>query len=169
MDTNINLEIERKFIIEAPAMEELIRMPEYTESKITQIYLESDFSETRRIRRREYPERTVYFETRKIRVDRMSATEIEREIDSEEFERLKAQIKAGTSVVNKVRHTFLYGAHTFEIDIYPEWKRSCIMEVELGSHSEDIDFPPFIRIIREVTGNGAYSNAQMSRSFPKED
>lgn len=165
----VNVEIERKFIIEAPASEILVTIPGHTESRINQIYLESTLGETRRIRKREYRDQTLYYETKKIRIDGMSATEIEREISREEFSRLSSEIKKGTQPVNKIRHTFPYKGHTFEIDIYPEWQRSCIMEVELSSRSELVDFPPFIRIIREVTGDKAYSNAQMSHAFPCED
>jgi CYTH domain-containing protein len=169
MDGNVNLEIERKFIIEAPLEKELSRLPGHTESRIKQIYLDSNAGETRRIRRREYPDHTVYYETKKIRIDGMSATEIEREIGADEFAELENQIKSGTSPVNKIRHTFPYEGHTFEIDVYPEWRRSCIMEVELKSRAEDVKFPPFIKILREVTGDSAYSNAQMSKRFPGED
>ena len=169
MDGNVNVEIERKFIIEAPSEEELSKLPGHTASKILQIYLDSEFGETRRIRRREYPDRTVYYETKKVRIDGMSATETEREIGKDEFEQLRGSIKCGTVPVNKIRHTFPYGGHTFEIDVYPEWRRSCIMEVELKSRLEIVKFPPFIKIIREVTGDKNYSNAMMSKRFPRED
>lgn len=169
MEECVGIEIERKFIIEAPSVKELEGVSGHTFSNIRQIYLDSDAGETHRIRRREYPERTVYYETKKIRIDTMSATEIEREITEEEFSLLEKNIKRGTQPVNKIRHTFPYRGHTFEIDVYPEWQRSCIMEVELKSRTEEVSFPPFIKILREVTGNQAYSNAQMSRSFPTED
>jgi len=169
MDSSVNVEIERKFIIESPSAEELSKLIGHTESRILQIYLDSEAGETRRIRKREYPDRTVFFETRKIRIDGMSATEIEREISADEFLRLEGHIKSGTAPVKKIRHTFPYSGHTFEIDVYPEWKRSCIMEVELRKRDEKVDFPPFIKIIREVTGDKTYSNAQMSRKFPCED
>jgi CYTH domain-containing protein len=151
MDGKKNLEIERKFIIETPSRDKLAKLVGHTESRIRQIYLESSAGETRRIRKREYPDRTLYYETRKIRIDRMSATEIEREIDEAEFLSLEKQIKSGTAPVNKVRHTFPYEGHTFEIDVYPEWRRSGIMEVELKSRMEEVKFPPFITILREVT------------------
>ena len=169
MEESVAVEIERKFIIEAPKESDLSTLPGYTSSRILQIYLDSALGETRRIRRREYPERTVYYETKKIRIDGMSVTEIEREITSEEFSSLESDIKRGTQPVKKIRHTFPYRGHTFEIDVYPEWQRSCIMEVELESRNEEVDFPPFINIIREVTGDKAYSNAQMSHKFPIEE
>ncbi len=162
------LEIERKFIIEMPDPKIFEEIEGYTRSEILQIYLVSEKGETKRIRRRHYPDKTVYFETRKVRLDPMSSTEIEHEITEEEFESLRTEKKAGTSPVNKIRYTFPYLGHIFEIDVYPEWKRSSIMEVELSSRNEKVVFPPFIKIIKEVTGIKDYSNASMSRKFPKE-
>ncbi len=162
------LEIERKFIIEMPAQAELEKIDGYTRSEILQIYLVSERGETRRIRRRHYPDKTLYYETKKVRLDPMSSKESEREISEDDFEQKRKEIKDGTSPVNKIRHTFPYLGHTFEIDVYPEWKRSSIMEVELSSREEEVVFPPFIKIIKEVTGIKDYSNASMSVSFPKE-
>jgi len=42
------------------------------------------------------------------------------------------------------------------------------METELPSEDTNTDIPPFIKIIKEVTGIKAYSNASMSRAFPNE-
>ena len=62
-----------------------------------------------------------------------------------------------------------YGGQLFEIDVYPAWKNTAIMETELDDREREVEIPTFIEIIREVTGYKAYSNASMSKSFPKED
>ena len=82
---------------------------------------------------------------------------------------LSETILEGTSPINKTRHTFSYLGQLFEIDIYPQWQHSAIMETELSSREAAVSFPAFIEIIREVTGDKAYSNAGMSRSFPPEE
>lgn len=164
----MSIEIERKYIIKKPDFESLRSQREYSVSDILQIYLESESGVTHRVRRREYQGRTVFTETKKIRLDKMSAIEDEREIDREEFERLRKSIKAGTRPLLKSRHTFRVGNFCFEIDVYPEWEHTCIMEVELEDEGIAFDIPPFIEVIAEVTGNKAYSNASMSRSFPHE-
>lgn len=169
MSTKKGLEIERKFIIEMPELTVLEKIEGYTRSEILQIYLKSSPRKTRRIRKRTYPDRISYTETRKMRLDAISSTEIEREIGLEEFERLRLEMKSGTAPVIKVRHTFPYKGHTFEIDVYPQWKKSSVMEVELSGRDERAELPPFIKIVREVTGNKEYSNASMSRKFPNED
>lgn len=163
-----SVEIERKFIIAMPDISALRTAPDHTESRITQIYLESEAGITHRVRLREYADRTVATETRKARIDRMSAVEDEREITIAEFEEKTRKIAHGTRPVCKTRHTLTHGAHTVEIDIYPEWQSTAILEVELPTRETRVELPPFIRVIREVTGDKKYSNASLSRAFPAE-
>lgn len=162
------IEIERKYVIEMPNVAELCHLEAYTVSQITQTYLGSDDDVTHRVRKREFFDHTQYTETKKIRIDKMSVHELEREITEVEYTELVKNIKQGTEQLCKIRHTFSHSGKTIEIDIYPYWKKSCIMEIELESRDEEISIPSFINIILEVTGEKAYSNAQMAREFPRE-
>ncbi len=162
------IEIERKYIIEKPSADEMKKLPEYTESTIVQIYLNSEAGVTHRVRSRTYGSKTVYTETVKRRIDRMSSEETEREISKEDFDILAENIRKGSHPVNKTRHTFLYKGQIFEIDIYPKWKNTAVMETELKDRKEEPEIPVFIKVVEEVTGNRAYSNASMSLAFPNE-
>ena len=42
------------------------------------------------------------------------------------------------------------------------------MEVTAGENDVKIAMPDFIEIVKEVTGDKKYSNASMSKEFPKE-
>ncbi len=163
------IEIERRFIIELPDICALEKMDKYTVSEIVQTYLASEEGTTRRVRKRTTLGTTRYYETVKTRIDKMSVIEDEGEISAEEYEALLPLISEGTRPIIKTRHAFPYNRKTVEIDVYPEWQRSAILEVELSSRDEEIVLPDFIRIIREVTGDRRYSNAGMSREFPIED
>ena len=162
------IEIERKYIIRIPSEEKMHSCDGYTVSEIQQIYIESSPLVTHRVRSRKKYGKTVYTETKKIRIDKMSSYEDEREICESEFNILINKTKQGTSPIIKTRHVFDYFGKTFEVDVYPEWKNTCIMEIELKSKEEEIHFPPFVEILKEVTGNKAFSNASMARSFPSE-
>lgn len=163
------VEIERKYIIKMPCEQILAEQDEYNKSEILQIYLPSVAGETHRIRRRVYSDKTVCTETRKIRLDRMSSTEIEGEIDEQRFLALSENILECSSPITKTRHTFVYCGQLFEIDVYPAWKNTAIMETELDAREREVEIPSFLEIVREVTGDKAYSNAGMSRHFPAED
>lgn len=164
----IGVEIEKKYIIKMPAIFKLSAEDGYTESRILQIYLPCDAGQTRRIRSREQSGVTTYTETRKIRIDEMSSTEIEREISNAEFDSLADSILEGTRPISKTRYTFIYKNQLFEIDVYPEWEHTAIMETELDSRERTVEFPDFIEIVKDVTGDKSYSNRGMSHIFPKE-
>lgn len=163
------LEIERKYIIEMPDAAVLSTMQGYTVSEITQIYLSSPVGVTHRIRRREYKGACEHTETLKVRINKTTCNESEGAIDPSRFAELSMNIKENTRPIIKTRHTFSFCGFTVEIDVYPEWKNTAIMEIELDREDITPEVPPFIRILREVTGIREYSNAAMSHAFPPED
>ncbi len=165
----VGVEIERKYIIEKPALELMMREESFTQSEILQIYLTSEAGVTRRVRSRCSKGNTSYTETKKIRIDKMSSTELEREISKEEFSRLCLESRAGSRPIKKTRYTFIYRGQLFEIDVYPEWRSHAIMETELESRDSVVSFPSFIHVVRDVTGVKEYSNSAMSNVFPPEN
>ena len=162
------VEIERKYIIKMPDIDAISKQPGYSHSEIVQTYLAGGAGEVRRVRERSYPHGTVYTETVKVRIDKISSEEREREISESEYRELLLDIKPGTRAIKKTRHTFPYGEITVEIDVYAEWERSCIMEIELPGREYIPKIPSFIKILCEVTGEWKYSNAAMAAAFPSE-
>ena len=162
------IEIERKYIIKKPTQSQIELMPEYCERDITQIYLSSPAGVTHRVREERYGDRTVYTETKKIRIDKMSVEEIESEITEREFSELSKKIKPGTRPIAKTRKSFVYKGQLFEIDVYSEWNSTAVMETELASRNTVVEMPDFIEIVKEVTGIYSYSNDSMAENFPEE-
>lgn len=162
------IETERKYVIQKPDIRILESQSGFTSSEIEQIYL-LDSEKTHRIRKRVFTSGTVeYTENTKMRISLMSSVESEREIGENEYKELSLNIEPGSRAVIKRRITFEYLSKIFEIDIYPEWDKRCILEVELDSEDEKIEFPPFIKIIDDVTGKREYSNHRMAYKFPEE-
>ena len=165
---SVPVEIERKYVIKIPDLLLIAKCDGYTVSEIEQTYLESDPSVTHRVRRRAYKDRLVYTETKKVRIDKISSFEDEREIDESDYLSLLELTKKGTRTLTKTRHTFVFSGQTFEVDIYPEWTHSCIMETELSSREAVVIMPLFVKVVAEVTGEKAYTNASMAHQFPDE-
>ena len=166
---DIPLEIEKKYVILIPDLAAMSEYSGYTKSEIVQTYLLSHPNITHRVRRRAYRDgRVVYTETKKVRIDRISSFEDEREIDEQEYLSLLALTDPSTTPVTKTRHTLPIGELTMEIDVYSAWERCCIMEIELPDRDTAVDLPDFITVVADVTGDKKYSNASMSRSFPPE-
>ena len=163
------IEIERKYIIAIPNDESYFGLSEYSRSEIKQIYLDSPVGITHRVRARTTLGISRYYETTKVRIDKCSSHEIEREISENEFLKLLDSRDQKRKAIEKTRHAFTYKGQLFEIDVYPEWNKTCILETELDTREREVEFPSFIHIVREVTGEREYSNAAMARSFPPED
>ena len=162
------LETERKFVIEKPDVAGLSSLPEFSVGRITQTYLIAEKNVTHRVRRREKDGVAVFTECKKQRISPVTCIEDEREIAEEVYRELLRLSDPLSKTIEKTRITFRHGERLIEVDVYPEWQRSCIMEVELPSEDTAVELPPFIKIVREVTGDKAYSNASMARRFPKE-
>ena len=163
------IEIERKYIIKMPSVERMTEMEAYASDVIVQVYLPSKSGETHRVRSRSGVSGIKYTETKKIRIDKMSVVEKEREISEEEFLMLSSSPRENTKPIEKTRHSFVFEGQVFEIDVYPYWKNTAIMETELSSREDKVRMPDLIEIVREVTGRFEYSNSAMSEHFPEED
>ena len=95
--------------------------------------------------------------------------EDETEISKEEYASLLLRSNPALTPISKTRFLLKKDNLTFEIDVYPFWKKQAVMEVELPGENTEFDFPEEITLIREVTGNHDYSNYSLSRRVPEED
>ena len=162
-------EIERKFLIRLPDFESI---PNRRVQAMTQTYLNilpCDPGLERRVRKIEEDGQFRYIYTEKrSKLSRSAAVrqEDEREISAEEY---AAKLTEAFSQLTKVRHSFPYAGHTVEIDVYPydiggdAMLGLAVMEIELADENEKIQFPPFIGILRELTGTREFSNKALAK------
>ena len=159
-------EIERKYLIEYPDTEALSMDPFCKAARIEQIYLKCDVG-VERIRRRGANGDYLYYHTVKRRVSDMRRIEIERKITKEEYEELKLRADPSRAPVEKTRYCLVYKNRYFEIDVYPFSKERAIAEIELADERDTFEFPDSIRVIKEVTGDGSYSNSAIAKALKK--
>ena len=67
--------------------------------------------------------------------------------------------------LKKTRYIVKIGKLKYEIDVYPFWKETAIMEVELENEKQKFDIPEFINIIGEVTNNLDYTNHSLAKKY----
>ena len=101
-------------------------------------------------------------------VDDHAREEDEHEISAAEYAELLKRADAGRKPVHKTRYCLDYMGQLFEIDVYPFWTDRAIMEIELDSEEREVMLPPSIEVIKEVTGDGRYTNAAIAREVPAE-
>lgn len=154
-------EIERKFLIEYPNINLLKSMQHCKKVEIIQTYLKSDEDEVR-IRQRGENGNYIYFKTVKKKIDAVKRIEIESRLTKNEYLSLMMEADTSKRQIRKDRYCLTYDNQYFEIDVYPFWKDKAIMEIELKDENENIVFPDFIKIIKEVTKDEEYKNARLA-------
>ena len=156
------LEIERKFLIAYPDLNLLKTNPTCKKIEIIQTYLISNEHEERRVRQRGSNGHYVYYETIKRKIDGLKRIEVERRISQNEYLDLLMQADTSKKAIRKDRYCFIYHSQYFEIDIYPFWQNQAILEIELSNEHQVIDFPEYIKIIKEVTYDPSYKNQALA-------
>jgi len=160
------LEIERKFLVEFPDIKKLDLRRKIS---IVQTYLHRGKNDSqRRVRRLEENETVSYTYTEKVFISPTIREETEYEISRREYEKLLSEADKELIPVDKVRFCFNYKNQLFELDTYPFSDKLAVMELELDSPEQEIDFPSSVRVIKDVTADSRYSNASLSAAgaFP---
>ncbi|MCD8180778.1 MAG: AAA family ATPase [Firmicutes bacterium] len=156
-------EIERKFLIEYPDIKKLKENPNCKSIEIIQTYLNSDNGDEIRVRQRGENGNYIYFKTVKKRVSDIKRVEIEKRLTKDEYLTLLMEADTRKRQIRKTRYCLTYRNQYFEIDIYPFWTDKAVAEIELSDENEEINFPDYIKVIKEVTDDEAYKNASLAR------
>jgi len=148
------IEEERKYIVEITG-----ELPECTESIITQTYLVGDPGVEIRLRRREWAGKFVNILTTKTKVSQTEELVTERQIANNLYESMLQQADPYRHTIHKLRKSFIWKGQYFELDSYQEALDGLIILETKGIRChEDVKFPPFLRVIKDITGNKDYYN-----------
>lgn len=164
------LEIERKYLIDMPSEEVLAAYPSAFFMDIEQTYLISTVKgESARVRRiKDEGGHIRYVKTEKKRINARTCEENEYELSKEVYEAELFFRDINRRTIYKRRYVLPYGSYKLEIDIYPFWKQTAILEVELSREDEEVDFPRFLHILREVSDEKRFKNRALARVVPDE-
>jgi CYTH domain-containing protein len=168
-DKNISipLEIERKFLIRYPDLNYLLSLNSCRRSEIVQTYLlGTDKNSVVRVRKSGSNGKYVYTLTAKKKITDITRIEDEKIIQENEYAEYLKKADPTLKTITKDRYSFYYKSQLFEIDVFPFWNDRAYMEIELGSEDQNIDFPEFIEIIREVTDDRRYANRALAEEIP---
>lgn len=166
----VPVEIERKFLLASMPSFESSELINAQKIFIEQIYLAPDGKEETeiRIRKRSQNGSSTYYRTWKKNVSPGVRNETEEFITDSDYFRLSALKEPGTSIIKKIRYCFVYNYQYFELDeiVEPECaKGMCLLEIELTEENDKLELPPFLDIVREVTGDERYTNYFISRNL----
>ena len=151
---------ERKYIVRVTSND----IPNVIESDIFQTYLVADPDYEVRLRRRRWKGgKTVNVHTTKKRVGTNREIETERQVSNALYESLLAQADPYRHPIHKQRRSFIWKGQYFELDTYhDQLKGLIILETKGITDAEDINFPPFIQVVEDITGNKSYYNYNLA-------
>jgi transcriptional regulator with XRE-family HTH domain/CYTH domain-containing protein len=155
-------EIERKYLIKYPDIKLLENNPKCHRVEIIQTYLKSENGCELRVRQRGENGSYTYFRTEKRTVSDIKRIEIESRLSKDEYLALLMEADTAKKQIRKTRYCLMHENQYFEIDVYPFWNDRAIMEIELSNADDNIVFPEYIDIIKEVTSDPSYKNAALA-------
>ena len=149
---------ERKYIVEL-----IGEIPDCTESDIVQTYLVAEPGCEIRLRRRGWQGSFVNVHTTKKRTENNKVLETERQVSNNLYESLLQQADPYRQSIRKHRKSFIWKGQYFELDTYYEpVDHLMILETKGVADQESVKFPPFIRVIEDITGNKRYYNYNLA-------
>ena len=135
-------------------------VPESSDSMITQTYLVAEPGCEIRLRRREWSGGKVVILHRSTK--RISDTEVietERKVDNNLYEQMLQQADPYRQTIVKRRQSFIWKGQFFQIDTFLSPVNDLvILETKGVGEQETVNFPPFIKVLEDVTGNQTYYN-----------
>ena len=148
------IEEERKYIVELTG-----DVPDCIESDITQTYLVADPDCEVRLRRRGWNGKYVNVHLTKKKLSDKEELVTERQVNNNLYRSLLQQADPYRSTIKKLRKSFIWKGQFFELDTYLEpISNLMILETKGIARHEDVKFPPFIRVVEDITGNKKYYN-----------
>ena len=149
------IEEERKYIVKLVG-----EVPNAIDSDIVQTYLSGEPGSEIRLRRRSFEGgKYVYVHTSKKRISDKEQVETERQINANLYESMLQQADPYRATIRKHRKSFIWKGQYFELDSFEQPVHDLmILETKgIGQH-ENVNFPPFIQVVEEITGNTRYDN-----------
>ena len=149
---------ERKYIVKV-----IGEVPDCIESEITQTYLVADPGCEIRLRRRGWNGKFVNVHTTKKTISGKEEIVTERQVSNSLYESLLQQADPYRKTIHKLRKSFIWKGQFFELDKYLKPAGDLtILETKGIAQHEDVRFPPFIKVIEDITGNKEYYNYNLA-------
>ena len=154
------IEEERKYIIEITG-----QLPDdCIESDIAQTYLQADEDTEIRLRKRGWDNKYVYVHTTKKKTSANEELVTERQINNSLYEMMLGLADPACQTIEKRRQSFIWQGQYFEIDTYRQQLEGLvILETKGITEGEPVKFPPFVKVVREITGDKDYYNYNLAR------
>lgn len=152
------IEYERKYIVEIVG-----ELPEVMESELVQTYLVAEPGNVVRLRRRATGTKYVNTHTTLKRLPDNRIIITDRPVSNSLYESLLQQKDPYRHTIEKNRKIFLWQGQFFELDTYKgRLEGLVILETKGIPCHDDVKFPPFVKVVKDITGDSNYDNYNLS-------
>lgn len=150
---------ERKYIVTVDG-----DIPGSIDSDIRQTYLVADPDCEVRLRCRTWAGgKRVNVHTTKRTINGNEEVETERQVSNALYESLLAQADPYRHTITKHRKSFIWHGQYFELDTYQDQLQGLvILETKGITSTEEVNLPPYIHIVQDITGNKDYYNYNLA-------
>ena len=151
---------ERKYIVELTGT-----VPEDSiASEILQTYLKGYPDAEERLRKRCWDKKVVYVHTTRKRISQTEEIVTERQINNNLYEMMIALADPERVSIHKQRKSFIWKGQYFELDTYLDQLQGLmILETKGITDHKSVKFPPFVRVIEDITGSTRYYNYNLAK------
>ena len=107
--------------------------------------------------------KVVILHRSKKRISETEVIETERKVDNNLYEQMLQQADPYRQTIVKRRQSFIWKGQFFQIDTFLSPVIGlAIMETKGVGEQETINFPPFVKVLEDVTGNQTYYNYNLA-------
>lgn len=155
----IPIEVERKYLVEV-----IGTIPMCDISEIYQTYLSPIGGKEMRLRKRGKNGHYIYYQTTKTYLAEDRRIEYEEQITPWQYLELMQHAHPERGTVEKRRCCFLYENQYFELDTFCNPPLDyALLEIEDADDPTKVKFPPFLKVIKDVTDDPNYHNSYIAR------
>ena len=135
-------------------------IPECSDSEITQTYLVAEPGCEVRLRRRQWSGgKVVNVHRSSKRISDGEVIETERQVDNNLYEQMLQQADPYRATIKKRRQSFIWKGQFFQLDTFHAPVNDLVMMESKGiTEQETVNFPPFVKVLEDVTGKSDYMN-----------
>ena len=156
------LEIERKFLILYPDLKKLNALPVCRKVPMSQTYLETPEEGRFRVRKRG---EDVFIKTSKQKISELKRIEREELITEEQYTQYISKKEYCQGTISKDRYCFVWKNQYFELDVFPFWDKTALIEIELLNENQPYELPDFLVALREVTYEKQFRNKSLAVQY----
>lgn len=89
--------------------------------------------------------------------------ETERQVSNALYESLLSQADPYRHTIYKKRKSFIWKGQYFELDAYQRQLQGLvILETKGITDTESVNFPPFLKVVKDITGDANYYNYNLA-------